>query len=149
MRNSIAIAIALLFAPFLAGADAPTNRWQQTLEQTSSLLRDANFAEARVRLSTLTREMADTIAQPGADDRLFAIALAQLAVAEAGAGNADDAIWYWQIAQNVHADMRTFDVSHYGKPGEVLSSNVLPATPETCTRPANAPAPAIVHRAEP
>lgn len=152
MRHRIAVAVALMtmsFTSLLASAGAVANHWQETLGQTSTLLQGMQFAEARGRLYKLTREMADVITQPGDADRLFGLALAQLAVAEAGVGNIDDAIWDWQIAQNIHSDVRAFDLSPYGKLGEVLSENVLPATPEKCARPANAPAPAVLQRSEP
>lgn len=130
---------------------APTSvvQWQETLDQTSTLLAEAKFTEARRRLLKLTSEMADEITEPSGVDRLFGIALAQLAIAEAGEGNAGDAVWLWQTAQNVYPDIRTLDLSVYGKLSDILSANVLPPAPEKCARPANAPAPAVLRRSEP
>jgi len=152
MRHAIAAAVALITissSTLVAGPGPVANQWKATLEQTATLLQDSEFVEARGRLLKLTREMADEITEPGDADRLLGVALAQLAVAEAGAGNVDDAIWCWQIAQNVHPDIRAFDLSPYGKFSGVLSANILPATPEKCARPANAPAPAVMQRSEP
>ena len=152
MRQRIALALVLMtvsFSPLRAGSRAVTNQWQETLEQTATLLQETQVVEAQDRLTKLTREMADVITEPGDADRLFGLALAQIAVAEAGAGNVDNAVWYWQIAQNVHPEIRAFDLSPYGKVSEVLSANVLPPTPERCTRPANAPAPAVLQRSQP
>ena len=152
MRQRIALAVIVMtvwFTPLRATTRAVTNQWQETLDQTSALLQEMQFVEAQGRLTKLTREMADVITEPGDADRLFGLALAQLAVAEAGVGNVDNAIWYWQVAQNINSDVRTFDLSPYGTVSEVLSANVLPATPEKCARPANAPAPAVLRRSEP
>ena len=132
-----------------AEAASPSDQWPAMLRETSTLLANGEFAGAHDRLSKLTRDMADEITTPSELDRLFAIALAQLAVAEAARGNAADAIWHWQIAQNVHRDVRTFEMTVYGKDAEALIANTLPPAPEKCARPANEPAPDILKRSEP
>lgn len=149
-RSSVAIVVmALATMMIFAQTASASDRWQSALDQSSDLLAKGRFAGAGDRLSRLTRDMADEITTPSERDRLFALALAQLAVAEAGEGKLADAIWHWQIAQNVHHDARTFDLTPYGKNTEVLASNSLPPTPEKCERSLNAPAPAVLQRSEP
>lgn len=144
-----AIAFALVQAAGAIAQPAPAERWQQELEQTSQRLAAGHFAEARTDLLKLTRVMADTITTPSTAHSLFALALVQLAIADAGLGDVENAIWHWHIAQNIHESARTFDLSRYGNATAVLRANKLPPAPEKCAQPANAPAPAIVKRSEP
>jgi TonB family protein len=53
-------------------------------------------------------------------------AVARLALAEAGEGRTEDALWYWGIAQNLDQDVRSeFDLRSFGAPGELLASHAL------------------------
>jgi TonB family protein len=47
-------------------------------------------------------------------------AVARLALAEAGLGRTEDALWHWSIAQNLKVD---FDPQPFGAPGELLASH--------------------------
>jgi TonB family protein len=49
-------------------------------------------------------------------------AVARLAVAEAGQGRMEDALWHWAVASNLHVD---FDPKPFGAPGELLASHPL------------------------
>jgi hypothetical protein len=49
-------------------------------------------------------------------------AVARLALAEAGLGRTEDALWHWSVAQNLKVD---FDPKPFGAPGELLSSHPL------------------------
>lgn len=122
--------------------------WAATLDQTSALLRDAHFDEARTRLERLKRSMLERIGPGEPADRLFAIVLGQLAVAQAGSGRRDEAIWSWHIAQNIFPAVRDVDLSGYGAAGEILTNNILPARPEKCP-PKRASPPTLRKRVEP
>jgi TonB family protein len=49
-------------------------------------------------------------------------AMARLALAEAGQGRTDDALWHWSVAQILEVD---FDPKPFGAPGELLLSHAL------------------------
>ncbi|HEV7517793.1 MAG TPA: hypothetical protein VGR07_15950 [Thermoanaerobaculia bacterium] len=49
-------------------------------------------------------------------------AVARLALAEAGLGRTEDALWHWSVAQNLAVD---FDPKPFGAPGELLASHAL------------------------
>jgi TonB family protein len=49
-------------------------------------------------------------------------AVARLALAEAGLGRTEDAVWHWWVAQNLGV---SFDPKPFGAPGELLASHPL------------------------
>jgi TonB family protein len=53
-------------------------------------------------------------------------AVARLAVAQAGLGRTEDALWSWSIAQNLNRNLQaSFDLKPFGAPGELLASHPL------------------------
>lgn len=148
MRHA-AIVFALALAT-VAAADSPTAEgWASTLKETTELLRDKQFDKALPRLEKLTEDMFVRLGPGEASDRMFAVALGQLAVAQAGAGKTDDAIWTWQVAQNIHPAVAKADLSPYGDAVNALEENILGPRPEQCALPMGTKAPAVVKRAEP
>lgn len=132
------------------GKEDVAKAWIATLDETSALLREGRYEQARKRLSTLTNDMLERIGPGEPADRLFSIVLAQLAIAEAGAGRDADAIWHWHVAQNIDSAVRELDASAYGTAGQLLRANVLGPSPEKCPkRPKDALAPATLKRVEP
>jgi protein TonB len=124
--------------------------WTSTLDDTATLLRNGHYEVARKRLEKLAGEMLERIGPGEPADRLFAIVIGQLAVADAGSGREMDAIWTWHIAQNIHPAVRDVDLSTYGNAGQFLGANLLGPSPEKCSKhPADAPPPVITKRVEP
>lgn len=153
-RSTVRFAAAVLLGigAALTGAAQPVSslkQWEASLNQTSQMLANGEFAPARERLLTLANEIADSISASGNAGRLLASALVQLAVAEVAGGDSEDGIWYWQIAQNIDPLVKDRELSGYGAPGDVLRKHVLPPTPERCTRSAAAPSPTVTKRVEP
>jgi TonB family protein len=124
--------LLLLTCSLSAAGPNPAGVWAKTLDETSALLREKKFGEAQKRLESMKRDMLDRLGPGEAGARLFAIALGQLAVAQAGAGDTELAIWNWQAAQNLFPAVRDVDLSLYGEPGQLLKDNLLGAAPETC-----------------
>lgn len=117
----------------LAQTVNPTaERWAKSLEETSALLSEKQFDKAQKQLEKLKHDMLDRIAPGAQANRLFAIVVAQLAVAQAGAGNTELAIWNWQAAQNIDPAVREVDLSLYGDAGLLLKDNLLGTAPEQC-----------------
>lgn len=54
-------------------------------------------------------------------------AVAQLALAEAGMGQQEDALWHWYVAQNLNRSVLSPEaLSSFGPPGELLARHPLP-----------------------
>ena len=76
--------------------------------------------------------MVEQLGSGGADDEMLATALTHKALASAGLGKVDDALWYWYIAQAIYPAAAKLDMSSFGAPGEFLKrhpvSRAEPAT---------------------
>lgn len=145
--NAFILAITILAQTLNPGTSPTAEMWAKTLEESSALLREKQFDKAQKRLEKLKDDMLNRIGPGEAADRMFAVTLGQLAVAQAGAGNKELAIWNWHVAQNLHPAMREVDLSMYGETGQMLKDNLLAPKPETCAKPMKAPQ--VTKRLEP
>jgi outer membrane biosynthesis protein TonB len=146
-----------LGASFLSGGQAAAQsvdwpeRWAAVLKDTDRFLAAGEPDRARRILSALVREIVDASRPNDQADAQLAVAMTQLAVAEAAGGRTDDAVWNWHIAQNIVRDVAAgVDLGAYGEPGELLRRNSLPAAPERCAQTTSSPSsPSISKRREP
>src|SRR6185312_2096822 len=91
------------------------------LAALDALLRHGDWEAART--GALAR-IAGELSRPGAAG--LASAVARLALAEAGQGREEDAVWHWYEAQNLqHGALSAADLAAYGLPGELLARHPL------------------------
>lgn len=64
--------------------------------------------------------MVDRLGPGEASTRLLSTVLAYKALAHAGLGEKDEALWYWQSAQCLDPKIAEDDLSRFGAPAEVL-----------------------------
>lgn len=127
-----------------------SQRWTSLVKETQSLLEAGEAKRARRLLVPLLREVVEAERPSDDADARLAQVLTQLALAEAGDGATDEALWHWHIAQNVDRAVASSDLSGYGNLGAALSANLLPAAPEKCAQPPGASSsPTIRKRREP
>jgi len=127
-----------------------SERWSAALAETQSVLESGDAKRARRMLAALLRDVLDTPRPSEESDERLGQVLTQLALAEAGDGAAEDAIWHWHIAQNVDRSVAHSDLSRYGGSGATLLANVLAPAPTKCAQPPGAPSsPTIRERGEP
>jgi len=119
-----------LGASFLSGGRAAAQsvdwpeRWAAVLKDTDRFLAAGEPDRAHRILSALVREIVDASRPNDQADAQLAVAMTQLAVAEAAGGRTDDAVWNWHIAQNIVRDVAAgVDLGAYGEPGELLQRN--------------------------
>ena len=77
-------------------------------------------------------EMVIELVTAGSEDGRLASALRALALAEAGIGRVDEAVWHWQVVQNLKPGL-VLDPAAYGEAGALLARHKL-------RRPGEAPA---------
>ncbi len=100
-------------------------RWQERLDRVQTSLEAGEWARAEAQigevLETLTVELGR-----GRDARsVVALAVAYRALAEAGQGREEDAIWSWSVAQSLEPEMRGARFSRFGQAGAFLERVVL------------------------
>jgi Gram-negative bacterial TonB protein C-terminal len=156
MKRPSIVARALVFSILFAAAASSqpiewSERWAAVLTDTDKLLVAGEPERARRILSELVREIVEASRPSDQADALLAVALTQLAVAEAGTGHTEDAVWIWHMAQNIVRDVAArVDLGAYGEPGELLRRNALPPPPERCAQATSSPTlPSISKRREP
>ncbi len=122
-------ALVELTVPF--AAEAPAGRlegWRRRMDGIDAKVRAGATEEALAAARALVEEMATASVLGGSD--LLARAEGLVALAEAALGRDDDAVWHWQVAQNLDLGLRYRDLAPYGGAGDLLRRHPLrlPAT---------------------
>jgi TonB family protein len=115
----------LLVSGFLGTAWAGTGNWQNEVSQSAATLRTGNYATSLKIADQLLASMVERLGAGGADDTMLATALTHKALANAGLGKINEALWYWYIAQEISPAVAKSDLSPYGAPGEFLKRHPL------------------------
>lgn len=116
--------LAAVPVPVMA-SDPAVDRWKGQLERTSKRLDAGKYEAAERQAAELAREMAAKLLPGEAAEKLLALATAYQAVAEAGLGREEDALWHWVIAQNLNPAFRTAPLDRFGEPGVLLARHRL------------------------
>jgi TonB family protein len=136
-RFSVFLILTLITAmPVLAIEPTVSERWVSTLERTAGMLLRGSHKEALQKLQKLTSEILESSLPQDDSACLLLVPLLQMAVAEAGSGDHDSALWHWHMAQTLYPDTIMPDVSGYGKLASILTKNMLtPRRFEACPEP--------------
>ncbi|HEX4965796.1 MAG TPA: hypothetical protein VF173_33615 [Thermoanaerobaculia bacterium] len=108
--------VGLAFASFARGRTP-----EGPLESLDAQLRNGQWAEAREgSLALVARTRTSPLAS------MLAPAVARLALAEAGMGRQDDAVWHWHLAQNLDRSvLEGKELAAFGTAGEILARSPL------------------------
>lgn len=117
------LVLTLLFPGYLSTASAApssADSWRNEVSQSAATVRTGNYANSLKTADQVLSHMIERLGNGGADDEMLATALTHKALANAGLGNVDDALWYWSIAQGIYPAIVKSDLSTFGAPGEFL-----------------------------
>lgn len=124
---SAALCLGFLLSPswLEAALAGPTSeevlaRWQKALESQNQMLREQDWRRAAKGARNLVEEMVEGVLAGEGSAQLLASAVAQQAVAEAGLGHQDEAVWLWHLAQSLDPGMRRVTLGAYGPVGKAL-----------------------------
>jgi len=109
------IILLLLFGAFSRTVFA--ENWRTDINQSATMLHKSDYDGS---LKIADRVVSEMVQKLGTQDELFATALTHKAIANAGLGNVNDALWYWYIAQEISPAGTKTDLSEFGAPGEFL-----------------------------
>lgn len=116
---------ALGLAP--AGAavsEEEVRSWQEELAAIDQALRAGEWASAESAAGALVATMAES--EPGPQlANLVSVAVLSQALAEAGSGSTEDALWHWIGAQNLNPRLRRARFPAYGTAGAYLEEHRL------------------------
>ena len=122
-RRPVAVVFELSIPLAPAAPRAEVDTWRQGMEGLDGRLRTGDWQAARDSAGELVAEIAAGSGAGGSD--LLARAVSQLALAEAGLGLEQPALWHWHAAQNLAVQLRHRDLSEYGAAGVLLSAHRL------------------------
>jgi TonB family protein len=119
------LALLTVVLPGLAAGASLADRWIKGLKEVDQELRTQRWAEAGKQARRVTHEMVN---DAGRDkDVAYSLAVASVfrAIAEEGAGNDDEAAWYWDTALNLVPEIYKTDLTPYGAPAAALKERRL------------------------
>jgi TonB family protein len=115
----------IILAPTAVGQKG--REWQDLLADSSVALKSGDYRRALKISNRVVSEMVEMLGPGDAATQAFGIALVHKALANAGAGNADDALWYWHTAINLYPGIAQTDLSAFGSAGQFLKDHPLPS----------------------
>jgi TonB family protein len=137
-------ALLLLFAVTAYASDPLIDR----LGDSATELKKGDYAKALKVDEKLIGDMLSRLGPGDAESKWFTVAVAHKALALAGLGRNDDAIWYWHVALNLYPAIAQSDMSMFGAPAELLKQHPL-QWPDLPRIGGNVKAPVAVKRVEP
>jgi len=107
--------------PAAAPAGDSAADWQRRLNGIVSSLHASEWAAAETAARALGDEMSRMIVSGDGAARSVALVTALRAVAEAGQGRGDEAVWDWQVAQQLAPELEGMDLRPFGAAGAALA----------------------------
>ena len=138
------VLLPLLFAVSAYAADPFISR----LGDSATALKSGDYAKAPKIDERLIDDMVERLGPGDAESKWFAVAVLHKAVALAGLGRNDDAVWYWHVALNIYPAIAESDMSMFGAPAEFLKQHPL-APPAASPVGGNIHPPKTIKRVEP
>ena len=121
------LALILLVAAPLFAADATVKRWNQRMIDASNALKAQKYAKALDISNNTIHQMLGHLGPGDAATRFFGMAVTHKALAHAGLGQNDEALWYWHTVLALYPQFADSDMSMYGAPGAFLKANLRKA----------------------
>jgi len=117
-KFTLVVAAALVV---IGVASAASNPWEQQFDESMANLQAGRYAASSQIIDRAISEMVERLGTGQSESQLLATALTHKALASAGQGNVDDALWYWAVAQQISPAVLKTDLSPFGAAGEYLS----------------------------
>jgi protein TonB len=123
ITRALALPFVLLVGGAAMASDPVSESWQKKTREGIALLKRGDY-NASLKLSQgVIRDMLERLGPGDAETRSFGIVLTHKALALAGLGRRDEALWEWHVALNLYPGLAKADLSPYGEPGKFLLAN--------------------------
>jgi hypothetical protein len=117
------LAVLLLFVASNAPAATAAQKFVDMLADSGDFIKTGKYAEALKLDEIVITQMGEHYVSGDATAQLFAIAVAHKALALAGMGKEDDALWYWYAAASIYPAVARSDMSGFGAAGKFLAGH--------------------------
>lgn len=120
-----AIVLLTFAAAGLAGLreDEIRREWGQKINQSAGLLQKGDYKAALKIDERLIKDMEEMLGPGDAGAQVFGTVVTHKALAEAGLGKYDDALWYWHTALALFPRLVEADLSTFGEAGKYLKEH--------------------------
>ena len=131
-----AAVVALLLALAVAGEAADRDSWvlegwHKRMVKTVDALK-AGDHRAALRLANGTvNDMVDKLGPGDGAMQWFIVAVTHKALAHAGLGEKEEALWYWHAVLSMNPRLADSDLGPFGAAGEFLKQNIQPVIEES------------------
>lgn len=154
MHNRTALVVVLIatIATAVHAQKDPIERWNLRLTESAERLERGDHAAALKNVERVIREMGGQLGKGEEAARAFGIAVSYKAVALAGLGREDDALWYWHTALALYPSLAERDLSAFGEAGAFLTAHREPRQakmPENASSDPKIEAPKVLKRVNP
>ncbi len=125
----------LVLAPLVLGSPPPSwagrsvKSWNERLQATVAQLREGKWAEGKVNAQAGLEDLGRYLAPGAKAGSAVGMFLMCRALAEAGLGEEREAIWDWQVAQQLDPRLETWNLTAFGGAGALLDRHRLIADP--------------------
>ena len=116
----VSVIVALVCAGTASAGTLPASNWRKDLNQNVAALQKGDYPASLASADRMLTEMVRYLGIGAAEEETLATVLTHKALASAGLGNIDDALWYWYVAQGISPAATKSDLSPFGAAGEFL-----------------------------
>ncbi|MFL6247249.1 MAG: hypothetical protein ACJ74H_14550 [Thermoanaerobaculia bacterium] len=109
------VAIASAAGAQHAGPPTDSERWRAMINESSDKLKSADYAGSLKISEKVIREMIERLGPGEAATQAFGIVVSHKALALAGLGREEDALWYWHTVLTLYPPFAKSDLSGFGK----------------------------------
>ena len=142
--------VLILFAAANAHAAWTAQKLADMLGDSGDYLKAAKYAEALKLDDTVIEQMGEHYVSGDAAAQVLAIAVVHKALALAGLGREEEAVWFWHSAISIYPAIARSDMSAFGAPGKFLAEHRQePIDSDTVAEGAQIVPPKTVKRVEP
>ena len=134
-RTGAALVLLFFAASAVAGNydDEVRRQWGQKIKQSSDALEHGDYKASLRIADRLIGEMEEMLGPGDSGAYVFGIVVTHKALANAGLGNRDDALWYWHTALALFPRLAEADLSMFGEAGKFLKEHPPEATRDSAT----------------
>ncbi|MDP9191413.1 MAG: energy transducer TonB [Acidobacteriota bacterium] len=128
-RAALLLVLTISLASAVDAQDFTIARWNHQLTQSTKLLTSGKHAAALKIAERVIREMIGQLGSGEAATRAFGIVVSHKALALAGLGREEDALWYWHSVLTLYPALAQSDLSTFGEAGAFLAAHREPRPP--------------------
>jgi TonB family protein len=121
--RKVALATMVVFGCFEAPAAEPLAvQWKERIAESSAALKARDHGKSLKISESVISQMKSVLGPGDAATEVFSIVLTHKALALAGLGRQDEALWWWHAALSMHPGMAKADLSEFHEAGQFLAS---------------------------